>query len=249
VLIRDRLLEQGAWLFRLRSSLPVLLAPLALLALRDSQWIETRYGDAIDDAFDWLCLGVSAVGLALRTLAAGSAPRRTSGRNTRKGQVADELNTTGLYSIVRHPLYLANFAIFSGFLLATCSPWFALVGVLAYWIYYERIAYAEEEFLLRRFGTRYLIWVQNTPAFVPRPSAWRAAELAFCWRTALKREYRTVCATLLGFALLDYAEDAVALGRFEYEDEATLMIACAALAFTTIRVLHKHSRLLHVEGR
>ena len=249
MLIRDRLHEQGAWLFQLRSSLPLLLAPLALLALRDSQAFETRYGDEIDDAFDWLCVAVSASGLALRAVAAGSVPRRTSGRNTRKGQVADELNTTGVYSIVRHPLYLANFAIFAGFLLATGSPWFALVGVLAYWVYYERIAYAEEEYLVRRFGARYLASAQATPAFVPRTSAWRAPTLPFCWRSAVEREYRTVCATLLGFALLDYAEDAMALGRFEYEREATLLFACAALVFAAVRFAHKRTSLLHVAGR
>jgi protein-S-isoprenylcysteine O-methyltransferase Ste14 len=249
VLIRDRLREHGAWLFRLRSGLPFLLVPLALLALRDSQWLEAHHGDAIDDVFDWVCVGVSASGLALRVAAAGSVPRRTSGRNTRKGQVADDLNTTGVYSLVRHPLYLANFAIFFGFVLATGSPWFALAGVLAYWVYYERIAYAEEDFLLRRFGARFLSWARATPAFVPRVSAWRPPALAFRWRTALKREYRTVCATLMGFALLDYAEDAVALGRFEYEAEATALLACTALAFIAVRLVDKRTRWLHLEGR
>src|SRR5688572_21275302 len=113
MLIRDRLREQGQLLFRLRSSLPLVLTPVVFLALRDSQWFEAAYGDAIDDVYDWLCIGVSALGLVLRIAIAGSVPRRTSGRNTRKGQVADTLNTTGAYSLVRHPLYLANFAIFA----------------------------------------------------------------------------------------------------------------------------------------
>ena len=64
-------------------------------------------------------------------------------------------------------------------MLATCSPWFALVATLAYWIYYERIAYAEEEFLSRRFGARHLAWAQRTPAFVPRLAGWRAPALPF----------------------------------------------------------------------
>ena len=34
--------------------------------------------------------------------------KNTSGRNTHD-QVADSLNTSGIYSIVRHPLYVGNF--------------------------------------------------------------------------------------------------------------------------------------------
>ncbi|MGB8874133.1 MAG: hypothetical protein WCC75_12145, partial [Desulfobaccales bacterium] len=43
----------------------------------------------------------------------GLPPRGTSGRNT-QGQVAETLNTTGIYSLVRNPLYLGNFLIWLG---------------------------------------------------------------------------------------------------------------------------------------
>lgn len=249
MLMRDLMREQGQLLFRMRSSLPLVLLPLALLALHDSEWLERSYGDAIDDAFDWLCIAISGAGVAMRIAVAGFVPRRTSGRNTRKGQVADELNTTGLYSIVRHPLYLANAVIFAGFLLATGSFWFVLAGALAFAMYYERIAYAEEEFLLQRFGARYLAWASVTPAFVPRFSGWRRPALSFCWRTALKREYQTLCTAILVFAVLDYVEDAVALGRVEFEAETTLLLACTLLLFLGIRFVRWQTRLLRVPGR
>jgi protein-S-isoprenylcysteine O-methyltransferase Ste14 len=247
--MRDSFREQGDLLFRLRSSLPLLLLPVAALALRDSEWLERSYGDAVDDCYDWLCMGLSGVGLALRIAIAGCVPKRTSGRNTRKGQVADALNSTGLYSIVRHPLYLANGAIFAGLLLATGSPWFVLVGGLAFLLYYERIAYSEEEFLLERFGAQYRAWAASTPAFVPRLSSWRRPSLPFCLRTAVKREYQTVSTALCAFAVLDYAEDALALGRVEFEAETTILVGFAALSFAAIRLVRNHTRLLHVPGR
>jgi protein-S-isoprenylcysteine O-methyltransferase Ste14 len=225
------------------------LLPLALLALQDSEWLERAYGDAVDDGFDWLCMAISGLGVALRIAVAGCVPKRTSGRNTSKGQVADGLNTTGLYSVVRHPLYLANAAIFAGFALATGSFWFVLAGTLAFWIYYERIALAEEEFLLRRFGGEYRAWAAVTPALVPRLAAWQAPALPFCWRTALKREYQTVGTALAVFAALDYLEDAVALGRVEFEAETTLLLAFALLALWTIRWVRRRTRWLHVAGR
>src|SRR5688572_10356478 len=140
--------EQGQLLFRLRSGLPLLLTPILFLALRDSQWLEATWGDAIDDVYDWICVALSVAGLAMRIAIAGTVPKRTSGRKTRKGQVADTLNITGAYSLVRHPLYVANFAIFAGFLLASGSFWFVLAGSLAYCLHYERIVLAEEDFLL-----------------------------------------------------------------------------------------------------
>jgi protein-S-isoprenylcysteine O-methyltransferase Ste14 len=249
MLIRDSLREQGEILFRLRSSLPLLLLPLAALALRESEWLEQRYGDAIDDWYDWLCIAVSGAGLALRVAVAGCVPKRTSGRNTRKGQVAAALNTTGLYSVVRHPLYLANGAILAGFLLATGSPWFFLAGALAGCLYYERIIFTEEEFLLRRFGASYRTWADATPALVPRLAGWQPSALPFCWRTALKREYQTFGTAIATFAVLDYAEDAVALGRIEFEAETTYLLATTVLLFVVIRLVRTQTRWLHVPGR
>ena len=249
MLIRDQLRRQGEALFRRRNVLPALMLPLAALALWDSGWIERRYGRAADDAFEWLCLGVSLVGIALRVAVAGSVPRRTSGRHARKGMVADTLNTTGIYSVMRHPLYVANFAIFAGFLLTTTNLWPVVVGTLLFWLYYERIAFAEEEFLLRQFGDRYVAWAEATPAVVPRLRAWRRPDLPFSWRRAVRREYRTLCATLLAFAVLDLVEDALAHGRFELDAKTRLLLAVAAALFATIRLLDKRTRLLRVVDR
>jgi protein-S-isoprenylcysteine O-methyltransferase Ste14 len=249
VLIRESLREQGELLFRLRSSLPLILLPLAALALRDSEWLERSYGDAIDDIYDWLCVGITGAGLALRVAVAGCVPRRSSGRNTRKGQVADVLNTTGLYSVVRHPLYLANGVVFAGLLLATASPWFVLAGALAFLLYYERIAYSEEEFLLGRFGAAYQLWAASTPALLPRLSGRSPPALPFCWRTALKREYQSVGTAIVTFAALDYAEDALALGRVEFEAETTFLLALAAILFVGIRWVRTQTTWLRVPGR
>lgn len=229
--------------------MPLFLVPAVLFALQDSQWIESRFGDFVDDIYDWCCFGISAAGIALRTATVGYVPRRTSGRNTKKGQVADELNMTGMYSIVRHPLYLANMIIMVGFVLATGSIWLAAVCLLACCLHYERITCAEESFLLECFGTRYRAWANRTPAFFPKASLWVAPTRGFCWRTALKREYLTAFGVVAAFTLLDYAEDLLALGRVEFETETTVLFACAFFAFLLIRYLRKRTRLLHIAGR
>ena len=68
----------------------------------------------INEAWQMLCISVSFLGLFIRIVTVGRAPIGTSGRNTRE-QVANTLNTTGIYSLVRHPLYLGNYLVFLGF--------------------------------------------------------------------------------------------------------------------------------------
>ena len=143
--MREEFVKQGNKLFKRRSFFPFLSLPLIGLAFWDYTY--PSGGQAVDMSWEIFCLLVSTLGLFLRVLVAGSAPKRTSGRNTRKGQVAHEVNQTGMYSIVRHPLYLANFVIALGWFLFFRQWWVAVTFTLLFWLYYERIMFAEEEFL------------------------------------------------------------------------------------------------------
>ena len=49
----------------------------------------------------------------IRIYTVGTTPAGTSGRNRDK-QIAEKLNKTGVYSIIRHPLYLGNLLIWLG---------------------------------------------------------------------------------------------------------------------------------------
>ncbi len=118
-------------------------------------------------AWPLICFGISLTGLAMRAYIVGCAAPGTSGRN-RGAQVAESLNTTGAYSLVRHPLYFANAIMWLGPLLYPRSFWPALVLVLVFWLYYERIMFAEEEFLRGKYGQAFLDWAARTPAFLPK---------------------------------------------------------------------------------
>ncbi|WP_154855665.1 methyltransferase family protein [Cyclobacterium xiamenense] len=107
------------------------------------------------------------------------APENTSGKNTRVGQVADQLNTLGIYSTVRHPLYLGNFISWFAIALLTANYWFVCVFILIYWLYYERIAMAEKQFLRRKFGSKYLHWADAVPAFIPNILLFKKPALRF----------------------------------------------------------------------
>jgi protein-S-isoprenylcysteine O-methyltransferase Ste14 len=62
-----------------------------------------------DGLWEAICVAVSLVGLGIRIATVGHAPGGTSGRRTVGGPSALALNTSGMYSVVRHPLYLGNY--------------------------------------------------------------------------------------------------------------------------------------------
>ncbi len=248
-----RIEADGNWLFRWRSFVPLALAPVALVALAEAARLESRFGDAYDQAWFLACLALSLSGLAIRWATVGFAPAGTSGRNTR-GQRAEVLNTTGLYSLVRNPLYLGNFVAIIGVVMAMSVWWYVAIASLAYWLYIERVIAAEEHYLARKFGDDYAAWVARTPAFLPKLTGWRAPDAPFSARTVLRREYNGLMAVATAFlvqeAVLDLWFEHEPFGQWLVEDRAWVMVfAAAAVAFAVLRTLKKHTRLLHVPGR
>jgi len=245
MLLKDEMARSGRHMFRWRSYLP--LVPLLGVVYGLAHFSYLGDSEVLDVIWELLCLAVATCGLALRVLTVGFVPAHTSGRNTLK-QNADVLNTTGAYSIVRHPLYLGNFFIWLGIALFPHDPWVVLVAVLAFWVYYERIMLAEEEFLQFRFGAAFTAWAGRSPAFLPAFRNWVPPALPFSGRTVLARESGTWFATIATFFALELAGDFFA-GQAPHVDLGWLLLFLAGLlAYIVLRWMKKHDRL-DVEGR
>jgi len=116
-------------------------------ALISPEYIKGKFGIFWEYIFEIFCISISLIGIIVRVIIAGKVPEGTSGRNT-KEQKAESLNTTGLYSIVRHPIYvLGNFPIFLGIILFLQLWWAILPSIAIFWIYYLPIMKAEDKFL------------------------------------------------------------------------------------------------------
>lgn len=234
-------IENGTWLFRWRSYVPLLLLPLAVYAI----WThpESIFGPRAEFLFQLGCLLVSCTGILVRAAAIGYAQAGTSGRNT-KQQVADHLNTAGMYSICRHPLYLGNILIACGTMLFTQSLLLVTTGLLAYWIFYEKITATEEDFIAKKFGGVYQAWAARTPYLIPRLGLWRRPELAINWRAAFCSEAYSLLAVVATFAVLD----AVAQGfRGESPIPQLFWSLAAAISFViwfVARFLRKYTTFL-----
>ena len=199
-------------------------------------------------AWEVLGLAVAFSGLAVRILTVGYVPAGTSGRNTSK-QVASSLNVTGMYSVVRHPIYLGNFLMWFGVSLWPRCWWFTVITVLVFWVYYERIMFAEECFLWEHFGEDYRTWAARTPAFIPKFQNWVKPDLPFSLKSAISREYSTFFTIIVIFTLFKVIRGWVSQGTPIPDRFTATLFAIGLFTYVTVRVLKKRTRLLRAEGR
>jgi protein-S-isoprenylcysteine O-methyltransferase Ste14 len=207
--LREEFENQGNFLFKYRGILPLVFLIAGLGALVQTLLQKTGFQDPeIKEIYRFFALLISIAGLGIRVYAVGHTPKNTSGRNT-DGQLADELNTTGIYSTVRHPLYLGNFFMWLGVALLTENVWFIVSFIFLYWVYYERIMYAEESFLIKKFGNIYLDWAKRTPAFIPSFKNHQAPKLTFSWKKILKKEKNGFFAIFLVFFIFQCLQNLI----------------------------------------
>ena len=126
----------GNWLFKYRSFLPLFIIPFLFYLLSNS------ISGELECILLYSGIIISFLGEAIRIFTVAYTPAGTSGRNT-KQQLADTLNTTGIYSLLRHPLYLGNFFMFLGPFIFTGNILGISIFILIFCLYYERIMYEE----------------------------------------------------------------------------------------------------------
>lgn len=245
--LQEEFEKQGNWLFRYRSFLPILVLIIGtILYLRTEIYPGTFFLEEtpFEIYYEMFALFISLVGLFIRVYTVGNSAKNTSGRNTKKGQIADTLNTSGMYSIVRHPLYVGNLLMWMGPAMMTGHFWFIIAFVLFYWVYYERIMYAEEQYLRSKFGEQYLKWSENVPAFAPRFKNFKKSSLPFNWRKVLKKEKNGLFALFLIFCVFDIVGETIH-HRTDYNYFLIVMCVLTGLSYVVLKYLKKKTELLN----
>jgi hypothetical protein len=133
--------------------------------------------------------------------------------------------------------------------LFTTAWWAPVIVSLVFWLYYERIMFAEEEFLRRKFGALYTAWAAVTPAFVPRPARWRPPEVRFSLLTVLRREHSSLLALIASLTVLEVATDHAYTGRVVLDPVWGTALGVTLVLCLAVRTVKHRTRLLHVEDR
>ncbi len=237
----DHFGHSGDGLFRLRSYFPLLLLPAFVLGARAGA----------DAGEGWRLFSEAAgslaaiLGFAVRVFTIGSAPPGTSGRGTRDPYAAS-LNTTGPYSVVRHPLYLGNTLVAFGLALFTVTWFLPVIVILASLLYHERICVREEQFLEARFGDDFRAWARDVPAVCPSFAHYRPASGAFQWKKVLGREFHALFVIGGGFLFLDALRHLFVAGRLAADPVWLVVCAATGVVFVVLLAVKKWTSLLSV---
>ena len=165
----------GGALFRKRSWLPVPFVLVVLLVPARSSLALCLVGAVL-----------IVIGEAIRlagVAAAGTVTRRRS-RNVQR------LVTYGVFAWVRNPLYVGNFFIWMGFVVASGVLIFLPIAVVLFAVEYALIVAYEEGVLESIFGEEYLSYKATTPRWFPRPPA-HSSPGAHDWAEAWRSEVST----------------------------------------------------------
>jgi protein-S-isoprenylcysteine O-methyltransferase Ste14 len=232
--IADELAATGDLLFRWRSYMPLLLVPLFVLSVVDHR-------PPTSFAWEVTCFLVALLGLGVRAYVIGTAPAGTSTRGTRNPSAAS-LSTLGAYSVVRHPLYLANTVIAVGCSLLSGTWFLPMIVILLSFIYHERIAAREEAFLQRTFGEAFRAWAHTVPAMIPAFDRYRSSEVPVHWRRIIVQESHALCAIGTAFLVLDAIEDSIRSQVIVVDSRWLTVFIATAVPFVCVVIAKRSAR-------
>ena len=191
--------------------------------------------------FEIACFAITLIGIVIRILTIGFVPEGTSGRN-RGTQIAESLNTKGMYSIVRNPLYLGNFFIFLG-ITAMSQSWEIIVAnSLLMLIIYTLIILREEEFLLNKFGKTYEDWAQRVNCLIPSFKNFEKPDRKFSLKKVFKNEHDTWLTTIIAFVGIEIV-------RGFFEVHSFFLIPLWVYTFAAIFVVWGVTKYLKKKGK
>ena len=234
---QNRSEKLGNQFFKYRGQIPVLFFLLAFFLMHyfpaQNKWL--------DQSNTLIAVSLVVLGHLIRALAVGKRAAHTSGRN-RDEQVAEALNSTGIYSMVRHPLYLGNITTYMGWVVFTGIDWLIPAMLIGFLFYYRFIIYAEEQFLTRKFGQDYLDWKSATPLLLPAFWKFKANPQPFSFKTVLENEYSGIAASMTTAWVL-LAFQWYVLGQFQEKSLLILAMALFIAVFTLgLRYLKKKTQ-------
>ncbi len=240
--------NEGNWLFKRRGFLPLVLFVAAIPFIYGTDY--NNISPVVVKLYTYSGIVLCAIGFCIRAITIGTTPKGTSGRNT-KEQVAEQLNTSGIYSVLRHPLYLGNYLMWIGIVLYTENIFFVLIVSLLFWLYYERIMFAEERFLEKKFGQAFTDWSLRVPAFIPGIRGYRKSSIPFSFKSVIRREYSGVLAAVSGFIYIDVLKNSFAVtpATMAVSRTESFIFVFVVVVVLLIKLVKKRTSLLDEDDR
>ncbi len=199
--MKSLMIKVGNFFFTWRNKLfPLIILGLYAVAPPPH---EIMGSESLETAKDILALLIAFAGLLIRAVVIGYAYIKRGGMN--KKVYAENLVTEGMFSLCRNPLYLGNIFIYAGVFLMHGNPLVVILGIGLYLFIYQSIIYAEETYLLQKFGDAYHEYCRDVPRWIPRLSHFREATtgMEFNLQRVIIKDYTTIATTIIALAITE----------------------------------------------
>ena len=236
--IKKSLEVSGNFLFKYRGHIPLIVFVLIVPISFFTPYKTYAFYNGLNETILFTALFLIFSGHLIRARTVGKRTIQTSGRN-RSHQVAQVLTKTGWYSLVRHPLYFGNYLIWLGLAIFLSNFWFVIILSLLFWIYYERIMFAEEVFLEEKFGGEFTDWASKTPSFFPSFKNYVPNDCPFSWRIVAKNEYPGIISSATSFLLILILKRSVLLGSFYFNSTDKIFLLLIVIYGLSSKILKK----------
>ena len=189
---------------------------------------------------------ISLIGKIIRGSTVGTEFIARGGRGNHV--YADGLETGGIFSLCRNPLYIGNILIITGLGVLANSVIYLLFFVPLFIFFYQAIVMAEEDYLLGKFGEQYNNYRRNVRRWLPNFSGFGSTikELSFSWRKFLLKEYNSTFLWLIAAVLVSMKNFYFEPIHVTFQEAFPYLITFLVLvliAYATVRYLKKSKRL------
>ncbi|MCP4156277.1 MAG: hypothetical protein GY757_51665 [bacterium] len=227
-------LKLGNFLFEHRSFTPVPLIILVVVLFRPVDLGE------MNPLVNSIGIVISILGELIRIMAVGYSFAGTSGRESYLR--ADNLNSTGIYSIVRNPLYIGNFFIFSGLVVVFSNVWAILVFAFFLILQYYFVVLAEENYLKGEYSKDYEDYCNRVRRIIPVIGKYRKNQNPFNLRKVIFKENDSVFNLLVIYLLVLLYKERVFSGAII---NSTLYSICGGIlvaAYILVKIIKKKAK-------
>jgi len=122
-----------------------------------------KFSTFLNDYIEWYAMVIPGV-----IILAGAGYLARAGLKSVFGEIREtpRVITKGVFSVVRHPIYLGSILTYLGLIVITLSLVSFIIWIIAI-IFYYYISRHEEKMLLSRFGEEYEEYMKKVPMLFP----------------------------------------------------------------------------------
>ena len=224
-------LKIGNFLFRFRSFTPVPLIIVVFVFFRP------EINPAMNNVLIISGLLVMFSGELIRIISVGFSFTGTSGRESFLR--ADNLNVSGIYSVIRNPLYIGNLLIYTGLLIAYSNIYALIFFDLLLIVQYYFIVLAEENFLKETYGDEYLSYKKIVKSILPRFGNYKKPENKFNKLKVIFKENDSIFNALVIFGIIELYKGYISTGGIVHGKSYSVYFGVLIISYIIIKILKK----------